>query len=148
MTKTKTVPAARLCTPGAAEGWHTVDGLPGHFHPLIAVPLDQPGTVTGEQLRAFLAHHAERVTAAAAEWEAFRAVQIEKGLGDIGAFQVPACPVELVELPEVDVDEHALMAREQRARSARAAAKARREGRGSEPNVKAEFGAAGATDGE
>jgi hypothetical protein len=144
MTKTKTVPAVRLCVAGAAEDWHTVDGLSGHYHPLTAVPLDQPGLLSRDLLDAFLAHHGERVAAAAAVWETFRGEQIEKGLGDVGPFQTPSCPVELVELPETHVEDHAQMAREQRTRSARELAKARRAGRGGEPNVKAELGAAGA----
>ena len=28
---------------GAPETWHTVEGLPGYFHPKIAVPVGEPG---------------------------------------------------------------------------------------------------------
>jgi hypothetical protein len=28
---------------GAPETWHTVEGLPGYFHPRIAVPVGEPG---------------------------------------------------------------------------------------------------------
>jgi hypothetical protein len=53
----KKVKAARLVLGGAPESWHTVVGLPGHFHP-IPTPLDQPGLPTLEQVEAFLAAHA------------------------------------------------------------------------------------------
>jgi hypothetical protein len=144
MTKTKAVPAARLALAGAPECWHAVVGLPGHFHPTIPVPLDQHGLVTSEQLHAFLTAHAENVAAAAAGWETFRREQIAKGHGDIGDFQTPEPPVELVDLDHALVEEHAAAAREQRAASARAAAAARRNGDGDAPNVQAELNAAGA----
>jgi hypothetical protein len=46
----KKVKAARLVLGGAPESWHTVVGLPGHFHPTLPTPLDQPGLPTLEQV--------------------------------------------------------------------------------------------------
>jgi hypothetical protein len=94
----KKVKAARLVLGGAPECWHAVVGLPGHFHPTIAVPLDQPGLVTSEILDAFLAAHAEKVTAAAAAWERSAPSGSRRGTADIGEFDTPPAPVELVEL--------------------------------------------------
>jgi hypothetical protein len=37
------VPALRLTLGGAPNTWHTVDGLPGHFHPQIPAPVGGPG---------------------------------------------------------------------------------------------------------
>jgi hypothetical protein len=96
----KKVKAARLVLGGAPETWHAVVGLPGHFHPTIAVPLGHAGLITSEILDAFLAAHAEKITAAAAGWETFREQRIADGKGDIGEFQTPAAPVEIVDLDE------------------------------------------------
>jgi hypothetical protein len=134
----KKVKAARLVLGGAPETWHAVVGLPGHFHPTIAVPHGHAGLITSEILDAFLAAHAEKITAAAAGWETFREQRIADGKGDIGEFQTPAAPVEIVDLDERLADEHAHAAREQRAASARATAAARRAGDGDAPNVNAE----------
>jgi hypothetical protein len=134
----KKVKAARLVLGGAPESWHAVVGLPGHFHPTIPVPLDQPGIVPSAILEAFLAAHTEKVTAAAVAWDELRTQQLADGKSDIGEFAPPSAPVEIVELDAALVDEHAHAAREQRAASARAAAAARRNGDADAPNVNAE----------
>jgi hypothetical protein len=134
----KKVKAARLVLGGAPESWHAVVGLPGHFHPTIPVPLDQPGIVPSAILDAFLTAHAEKVTAAAVAWDELRAQQLADGKADIGEFAPPVAPVEIVELDAALAGEHAQAAREQRAQSARAAAAARRNGEGEAPNVTAE----------
>lgn len=124
----KKAPAARLVQGGAPETWHTVNGLPGHYHPTLPTPLDQPGLVTSEQLQAFIAAHAERVETARAGWEAFRQERLEQGHPDIGEFDAPACPVELVEINPSQVDNAAAAAREQLAAGTRAVRAARRNG--------------------
>ena len=42
-TKKSAVPALRLSLGGAPAGWHTVGEHPGLYHPVIAVPIDEPG---------------------------------------------------------------------------------------------------------
>ena len=57
MTQAKKAPAARLTLGGAPESWHTVVGLPRHYHPSLPTPLDQPGLPPLAVVEAFLAAH-------------------------------------------------------------------------------------------
>lgn len=95
------VPALLLQLPGAPETWHTVDGLPGHFHPEIPTPIgDGPGEVPAAIADGFFAAHEDRVETARVAAEAFRAERLEDGLPDPGEFVEPECPVKRVEVSQ------------------------------------------------
>lgn len=95
------VAALKLSTAGnPPDTWHTVSGLPGHFHPAIPTPLDQPGGPTTEQAETFITAHKDTVALAVTEAAEFRKQRLEDGFGDPGEFVEPACPVELVNISE------------------------------------------------
>lgn len=127
-------PALKLNLPGAGEVWHVVVGLPGLYHPSIAVPRDDAKEIV-DRLK-------KQAAEARKAWGEFEAAQEKDGKRPAGPFPFvePPCPVELVELSEAEAEKGREAHAEALAASRNAVRRARRGSR--EEQVLAESEAA------